>query len=56
MMNMLDYKKMYGILFNQTTAVIEALKKAQQNTEEIYLNSEDTPVHLLVNSEKHRDK
>ena len=33
-----DYKKLYLKLFNEITDTIEKLKKAQKNTEEMYLN------------------
>lgn len=35
-----DYKEMYLVLFRETTKAIEALKKAQQTTEEIYIDDE----------------
>jgi len=36
-----DYKAMYYRLFNTYTDVIEMLQKVQQETEEMYINSED---------------
>lgn len=33
-----DYKKLYHKLFNDITDVIEDLQKAQQDTEEMYLD------------------
>ena len=40
---MSDYKKMYYELFNKITDVIESLTKIQQETEEIFISSnEDT--------------
>jgi len=38
---MTDYETMYKELFRTATQVIEALKKAQQTTEEIYMRSSD---------------
>lgn len=35
------YKKMYFELFNEVTDVIEKLKKAQQNCEELYISCEE---------------
>lgn len=35
---MSDYKQMYFSLFNSITEAIEALKKAQQIAEDLYLN------------------
>ena len=35
---MTDYEKMYTILFRETTKVILALQKAQQQTEDIYIS------------------
>lgn len=43
---MMDYKKMYLALFNEVTDVIEQLQKAQQRTEEFYINTED-PIQLV---------
>ena len=39
-----DYEKMYHILFHNVTDAIEKLKQAQQETEELYIQSADTPV------------
>lgn len=36
-----DYKKMYKSLFNNVTDIIEELKKAQMETEEIYIESDE---------------
>ena len=38
-----DYKKMYLTLFNSVTDAIEILKKAQQKTEEIYIETYEPP-------------
>lgn len=42
-----DYKKMYTTLFNEVTDAIERLQEAQQKTEELYLNAEES-VHILT--------
>lgn len=39
---MADYKKMYYTLFNVLTDTIEQLKKAQEECEEIYMETDDT--------------
>ncbi len=39
--NMPDYKALYYNLFNAVTDTIEALKKAQQDAEELYLEQDD---------------
>ena len=36
-----DYKTMYFKLFNAITDAVEILTKAQQETEEIYINSSE---------------
>jgi len=36
-----DYEQMYKALFNNVTDVIEALKKAQQDAEDLYIESEE---------------
>ena len=38
---MSDYKKMYYELFNKITDVIESLTKIQQETEEIFISSNE---------------
>ena len=37
---MVDYAKMYKILFRATTNAIDELKKAQIEAEELYMNAE----------------
>ncbi len=39
--NVADYEKMYYMLFNDITDVIEALIKVQQKAEEMYILSTD---------------
>ena len=41
---MADYKKMYYSLFNAVTKAIELLQNAQARTEELYIESSDTPL------------
>ena len=36
---MADYKKMYTILFNKITDVIEELQEVQKETEDLYIDS-----------------
>lgn len=43
---MADYKKMYHVLFNALTDVIEQLQKAQEKTEEIYIETTDEVAEL----------
>ena len=38
-----DYEKMYGLLFNRISDVIEVLKEAQRETEKPYLQEENEP-------------
>ncbi len=42
-----DYAKMYRELFNAVTDAIEVLQKAQQRTEELYMEAETPPLELL---------
>jgi hypothetical protein len=37
-----DYQKMYHSLFNDVTDAISKLQRAQQKTEEMYVDSKDT--------------
>lgn len=47
-----NYKKMYYMLFNKITAVIEELQQIQQHSEEMYIQSESTEiVAIKPNSE-----
>lgn len=41
---MADYEKMYKKLFNSVTDVIEALQQAQNETEDIYIDSSENKV------------
>lgn len=44
---MADYREMYRKLFQATTKAIDLLQVAQQETEELYISSDDTELHLL---------
>jgi hypothetical protein len=44
---MADYAKMYRRLFNSQTQAIELLQKAQQDTEEMYIEAPDPDIRLL---------
>lgn len=44
---MADYQKMYRKLFQATTKAIELLQQAQQETEEIYISSDQPELHLV---------
>ena len=44
---MADYKEMYLKLFRATTEAIELLRQVQQETEELYISSEDTRLIVL---------
>lgn len=46
--NIPDYKSMYYKLFNSVTDAIEILKKAQLETEEIYIDSSEKDDHKVV--------
>lgn len=48
MREMADYQKMYIRLFNEVTDVIEELRQAQRDTEQLYLDSAG-PELLVVN-------
>lgn len=39
---MIDYQKLYHILFNGITDTIEQLQQLQQQAEELYLSFEDS--------------
>ena len=39
-----DYERMYGTLFRTVTQVIEQLKQAQRDAEELYIQTADAPV------------
>lgn len=42
-----DYRKMYSLLFNEITNVIEQLQQIQIKTEELYMDAEETPLHRI---------
>lgn len=43
-----DYKKMYSILFNKITEVIEELQLIQKKTEDLYIESPDLSPELKI--------
>lgn len=43
---MADYQEMYRRLFQATTKAIDILQKAQQETEELYIASNQPELHL----------
>ena len=49
---MADYKKMYLTLLNGIEEAIDILVKAEQECEEIYINSPEAEIHLLKTDEK----
>lgn len=51
-MDMADYAKMYRRLFNSQTDAIRILQKAQQETEEMYLSSQEPDIRILDNDGK----
>ena len=42
-----NYQKMYCVLFQEVTRVIEQLQAAQRETEELYMDSGEAPVALI---------
>lgn len=48
---MADYQAMYRKLFQATTKAIDLLQRAQQETEELYISSDDTKLHLTPDNE-----
>lgn len=44
---MAEYKQMYYKLFNVMTDVINTLMQAQQQTESMFIESGETPIHLV---------
>lgn len=52
---MADYAKMYQTLFRSQTQAIEILKKAQQETEEIYISSPEPDIRLLDSARQDQD-
>lgn len=43
---MADYKEMYLALFRSQTKAIEILQAAQQKTEQMYEDADDTPIDI----------
>ncbi|MFT8889981.1 MAG: hypothetical protein ABF449_13235 [Ethanoligenens sp.] len=52
---MADYREMYRKLFQATTKAIDLLQRAQQETEELYISSDDTELHLTSDIEPPQD-
>jgi hypothetical protein len=56
---MADYKKMYKLLFNGMTDVIDILQSAQQQTEEMYLEANEPDIRFAeprLRTEVHDDE
>lgn len=53
---MADYRKMYCTLFREVTDAIRILQKAQQNTEELFMNAEDCAIDMNARTEKQTEK
>jgi hypothetical protein len=57
---MADYKDLYLTLFQGVTAAINVLQEAQQQTEDIFIETEDSPIirlnRPLIDPEKSDDK
>ena len=51
-----DYERMYGDLFRTVTQVIEQLKQAQQDAEELYIQTADLPLIQIDQSGPHDDQ
>jgi hypothetical protein len=54
--NMSDYKQMYFSLFNSITEATEALKKAQQIAEDLYLNKNESAGQIQKLSQVNTDQ
>lgn len=51
-----DYRKMYSLLFNEITDVMSQLRRIQIKTEEIYMDSEETPLNIVRADDDDKDK
>lgn len=45
------YKTMYLVLFDAITNIIDILQKALRKAEDIYIESDDTPITLKPNGD-----
>lgn len=52
---MSDYKKMYYILFNKITDIVDELQAVQRQTEEIYISGEEQIIELSIVENKKED-
>lgn len=50
-----DYAKMYRKLFNAQTDAISILQKAQRDTENLYIEADDTPIELRTKDDLPKD-
>lgn len=53
--DMPNYAKMYRKLFNAQTDAIALLQAAQQETEKLYIEADDTPIELLTKDDLQKD-
>ena len=54
-MAMPDYKKMYHILFNKITDIIDELEFVQRQTEKLYIAGEEQVIELNILKNKKED-
>jgi hypothetical protein len=53
---MADYAKMYRWLFHSQTQAIELLQKAQQDTEQMYIEAPDPDIRVIDPGKKDEDE
>ena len=51
-----DYKEMYFGLFRDVTKAVTILQDAQRKTEDMYIESEDTVLHILPPKDEHPEE
>ena len=51
-----DYKEMYRILFRETTKIISALQRVQQQTEEIYMADDENENLIVIYTCEHQNE
>ena len=49
---MADYQKMYSMLFNAVTDVVDKLQEVQKATEELYILAEEAVIELMDQAEQ----
>jgi len=50
-----DYQKMYATIFNAATDAVSILQQAQRDSENLFIEADDTPIELFPKDNSPKD-